>query len=91
MSQHPTLKIKQFKTCKTVLKRLERIKKLLEEGKWKEGDEVFGLPKVKIKVEELKKKKDKKEEKIVEQTPEMTEEQKKEHKKKMKEMMKEKK
>ena len=32
---------------RNVLSRAERIKILLEEGKWKESDSVFGLPKVK--------------------------------------------
>ncbi|HHT9152784.1 MAG TPA: small basic protein, partial [Candidatus Hypogeohydataceae bacterium YC40] len=33
---------------KSVLRRAERLKILKQEGKWKEGASIFGLPKVKV-------------------------------------------
>jgi small basic protein (TIGR04137 family) len=58
MSVHPSLSGKSSgKESQTVLKRLEKIKKLKEEGKWKEGDPVYGLPKVKTVRLKLKKEK----------------------------------
>jgi len=58
MSVHPSLKstdksIKQ----KSVLKRTERIKKMIDKDEWKEGDSVFGLPKIKTIKLKLKKEK----------------------------------
>lgn len=48
MSQHPSLRIDQKgKGHRSVLKRAERIKILEKLGKWKDGDSVFSLPKVK--------------------------------------------
>ena len=49
MSRHPSLKgsTKIIKK-RNVLKRFERIDKLNEEGRWKEGDKVLGLPKTKV-------------------------------------------
>lgn len=58
MAQHPSLKISsKAKQHKSVLKRVERIKFLEKLGKWKEGDSVFGLPKVKSIRIKLKKEK----------------------------------
>lgn len=58
MSQHPSLKISsKAKRHRSVLKRAERIKLLEELGKWKEGNSVFGLPKVKTLRIKLKKEK----------------------------------
>ena len=48
MSQHPSLRIGgKIKQKRNVLKRFERIDVLKEEGRWKEGDKVMGLPKTK--------------------------------------------
>ena len=48
MSIHPSLNISdKDKSTRSVLKRTERLKKLLDEGSWKEGNSIFGLPKVK--------------------------------------------
>lgn len=48
MTQHPSLKIKDIGIGhRSVLKRFERILRLKKEEKWKEGDPIFGLPKVK--------------------------------------------
>jgi small basic protein (TIGR04137 family) len=33
---------------RTVLKRPERLKKMMDEGRWKIGESVFGLPKIKV-------------------------------------------
>ncbi len=33
---------------RSVLKRTERLKLLKEDGKWKDGESIFGLPKVKV-------------------------------------------
>lgn len=51
MSRHPSLKgsTKIIKK-RNVLKRFERIDKLSEEGRWKEGDKALGLPKTKVEV-----------------------------------------
>jgi small basic protein (TIGR04137 family) len=42
---------------RNVLTRIERLKKLEETDRWKEGDSVFGLPKVRVEKLALKKKK----------------------------------
>lgn len=42
---------------RNVLSRAERIAKLLEADRWKEGDRVLGLPKVRVQKLALKKKK----------------------------------
>jgi len=48
MSIHPSLSAsKKDKKVRSVLKRIERIRMMLEKGKWKEGDDVYGLPKIK--------------------------------------------
>ena len=48
MSQHPSLKSASKITVKrNVLKRFERIDKLREDVKWKDGDRALGLPKTK--------------------------------------------
>lgn len=49
MSLHPSLRQSDAKAgARSILKREERIKKLISEGKWKNETSVFGLPKVKI-------------------------------------------
>lgn len=48
MSIHPSLSAsKKDKKVRSVLKRIERIRTMLEKGQWKEGDDVYGLPKIK--------------------------------------------
>ena len=48
MSIHPSLAISESdKKQRSVLKRSERIRMMMEKGDWKEGDKVYGLPKLK--------------------------------------------
>ncbi|MDP2904962.1 MAG: small basic protein [Candidatus Omnitrophota bacterium] len=48
MSIHPSLNISEKdKKQRSVLKRSERLKMMLEKGQWKEGEKVYGLPKIK--------------------------------------------
>ncbi|MDP1853866.1 MAG: small basic protein [Candidatus Omnitrophota bacterium] len=48
MSLHPSLKsLGKTRKQRTVLKRIERIKYLMDKNLWKEGDSVVGLPKIK--------------------------------------------
>ncbi|MCM8800817.1 MAG: small basic protein [Candidatus Omnitrophica bacterium] len=48
MSIHPSLSFSdKDKKSRSVLKRIERLKIMMEKGLWKEGDSVFGLPKIK--------------------------------------------
>ncbi|MFA5311166.1 MAG: small basic protein [Candidatus Omnitrophota bacterium] len=64
MSIHPSLTVSdKDKKQRSVLKRNERIRTMLEKGDWKEGDRVYGLPKlktirIKIKKEKAEKEKD---------------------------------
>lgn len=58
MSIHPSLALAdKHKKQRSVLKRAERIKILMEKGKWKEGDKVYGLPKIKTLRIKIKKEK----------------------------------
>ncbi len=58
MSLHTSLKRNRLGQKRSVLNRVERVKFWIEKGKWKEGDKVLGLPKVKvIKLKALKKEK----------------------------------
>lgn len=58
MSQHPSLKgTQKSKRHRSVLKRREKISILEKLGKWKEGNSIFGLPKVKSLRFKLKKEK----------------------------------
>jgi small basic protein (TIGR04137 family) len=58
MSQHPSLRSSEVdKKHRSVLKRYERVKSLKEKEKWKEGESVYGLPKVKILRFKIKKEK----------------------------------
>jgi small basic protein (TIGR04137 family) len=59
MSIHPSLGISdKDKKVRSVLKRTERIRMMLEKGSWKEGDEVYGLPKIKtVRMIKIKKEK----------------------------------
>lgn len=58
MSQHSSLRIDPTRTRhRNVLKRHERIQRLIEQEKWKDRQSAFGLPKVKsmkIKVKKIK-------------------------------------
>lgn len=48
MSQHPSLRVDSVGVKhRNVLKRLERIKKLQEEGKWNDARTIYNLPKIK--------------------------------------------
>ena len=48
MSRHPSLKVSgKIRKKRNVLKRFERIDSLEEDGRWKKGDKVLGLPKTK--------------------------------------------
>ena len=58
MSMHPSLAgTEKGKKQRAVLKRVERIKWLAEKAQWKEGDKVFGLPKIKALRIKIKKEK----------------------------------
>ncbi|MDO9572834.1 MAG: small basic protein [Candidatus Omnitrophota bacterium] len=58
MSIHPSLIISEAdKKARSVLKRTERIRQMQEKGKWKEGDSVYGLPKIKTLRIKIKKEK----------------------------------
>lgn len=58
MSQHPSLRIDPTRTKhRNVLKRHERIQRLMELGKWTDRQSAFGLPKVKslkVKIKKIK-------------------------------------
>ena len=48
MSIHPSLRVSDKNARqRTVLKRTERLNSMIEKKQWKEGDNVFGLPKIK--------------------------------------------
>jgi small basic protein (TIGR04137 family) len=48
MAQHSSLKsATKIKARRNVLKRFERVEILKKEGRWKDGQRVFGLPKTK--------------------------------------------
>ena len=58
MSIHPSLAISEKgKKQRSVLKRSERLRMMLEKGKWREGDSVYGLPKIKTVRIKIKKEK----------------------------------
>lgn len=58
MSIHPSLKISdKDKKARSVLKRSERLRIMLEKEQWKPGDEVCGLPKIKTLRIKIKKEK----------------------------------
>ena len=58
MAVHPSL-VSSDKSAKarSVLKRAERLKIMMEKGKWKEGDDVYDLPKIKTVRIKIKKEK----------------------------------
>ncbi len=48
MSIHPSLRAGgKDKKQRSVLKRAERLKMMMEKGDWKEGEDIYGLPKIK--------------------------------------------
>ena len=48
MSQHSSLKsANKIQARRNVLKRFERVELLKKQGRWKEGQRMFGLPKTK--------------------------------------------
>ena len=58
MSIHPSLTISEKdKKTGSVLKRIERIRQMQEKGDWKQGDAVYGLPKIKTIKIKIKKEK----------------------------------
>ena len=58
MSQHPSLGTDEKSSKhRSVLKRYERVKALKEKEKWKDGDSVFGLLKLKVLRFKIKKEK----------------------------------
>ncbi|MBM3246814.1 MAG: small basic protein [Candidatus Omnitrophica bacterium] len=58
MSIHPSLNISdKDKKARSVLKRTERLRTMLEKGTWKEGDDVYRLPKIKTVRIKIKKEK----------------------------------
>ena len=59
MSLHKSLKIKdQLARARNVLSRTERVAAMKEKGTFQEGDSVFGLPKLRVKIRKRKKKKE---------------------------------
>lgn len=63
MSIHPSLNLSEKdKKARSVLKRTERLRIMMEKNQWKEGDDVYGLPK--IKTVRIKVKKEKAAEKV---------------------------
>ena len=71
MSIHPSLTISEKdKKPRSVLKRSERLRSRHEKGTWKEGDNVFGLPKIKtVRIKIKKEKAEKAETVTAEGTP----------------------
>lgn len=58
MSIHPSLSSSdKDKKQRSVLKRTERIRMMIEKGQWKEGNDVYGLPKIKTVRIKIKKEK----------------------------------
>lgn len=58
MSIHPSLSISdKDKKQRSVLKRTERIRTMMEKGQWKEGDDIYHLPKIKTVRIKIKKEK----------------------------------
>jgi small basic protein (TIGR04137 family) len=55
---HPSLKAtEKGKKQRSVLKRIERLKVMLDKEQWKEGSAVYGLPKIKTLKIKIKKEK----------------------------------
>jgi small basic protein (TIGR04137 family) len=66
MSLHKSLRTKnELQRSRNVLTRKERLKAMREKGTWKDGDPVFGLPKLRVAFKFKKRAK-----KVKEETPE---------------------
>lgn len=58
MAIHPSLKLSEKdKKTRSVLKRTERLRLMMSKDKWKAGDNVYGLPKIKTLRIKIKKEK----------------------------------
>ena len=58
MAIHPSLKTSdKVNKARSVMKRSERIRSMMEKGQWKEGDDVYRLPKIKAVRIKIKKEK----------------------------------
>jgi small basic protein (TIGR04137 family) len=58
MSIHPSLNSSEAdKKQRSVLKRAERLRMMMDKSQWKEGDDVYGLPKIKMVRIKIKKEK----------------------------------
>ena len=58
MAIHPSLRgSDKSKKQRSVLKRTERLKTMMEKGDWKEGEDIYGLPKIKTMRIKIKKEK----------------------------------
>ncbi len=58
MSIHPSLNSSDSdKSQRSVLKRAERLRMMMDKNQWKEGDDVYGLPKIKTVRIKIKKEK----------------------------------
>jgi len=58
MSIHPSLNPpEKDRKPRSVLKRTERLRSMQEKGQWKEGEDVYGLPKIKSMRIKIKKEK----------------------------------
>jgi len=69
MSIHPSLKLSEKdKKQRSVLKRTERLRIMMEKGQWKEGNNVYGLPKIKTLRIKIKKEKAEKAEAVTAET-----------------------
>ena len=63
MSIHKSLAVNSaLSRSRNVFTRAERLKKLEEQGRWNEGESIYGLPKVKTRTKLRKSKKEKKKE-----------------------------
>jgi len=70
MAIHPSLRgSDKSKKQRSVLKRTERLKMMIDKGDWKEGDDIFGLPKIKTIKIRIKKEKAEKAETTTEGAP----------------------
>ncbi len=58
MSIHPSLNVSdKDKKQRSVLKRIERLKMMIDKKQWKDNDDIFGLPKIKTIKIKIKKEK----------------------------------
>ncbi len=58
MTQHPSLRSSsKNKQHRSVLKRFEKLKYMIEKGTWEDGKSIFGLPKIKMLKLKIKKEK----------------------------------